>query len=365
MLLQILSTSGSPIEARKTAPILGFIIVLGIIIALITLVFFIVKTISSYSQSSEFVEKDKKRKTRKSDVKKLVKKFNLSRQEVDLLWQVCKIAQSPNIKYVVKNNTSIKELFFKAYNLFKKRGLFTPESMDLFFTLLYKLEMTVVQSKKIPTTRSLAVSTIIFYISEDNEQYPLCIIKNEKDFFSVEFPTFLYNSSRKPNILDRCRFLYKTDDGLSYSFGARVIRYEESNDDQVIMIIGHTDQLISQPQRHSKREFVNEACSFSPIRINKNNIKNNDMFIYSDKNYDGKMTNISVGGCCIQTNLPIKEHQHISVSLPSYNISEKIIGIIKKTRRLPNGDFALHIQFTHISLNSKNKIHAIVYKFEL
>ena len=364
-LLQILSISGSPIEARKTAPIFELLLLLGFLILVIGLICFIVKTVSSRSKSSEFLEKEKKRKTRKSDVSKLVKKLGLSNQEKDILWQICKITQCENIIYITKKNTDIKDLFFKGYNLFKKNGLFTPETTDLFFNLLYKLEMFNVQTKKVPSTRSLPVSTIIFYIAEDNEQYPLCILKNEKDFFSVEFPTFLYNSTRKPNILDRCRFIYKTDDGLSYNFGARVIRYEESNDNQVLMVIGHTDQLVSQPQRHSKREFINETCYFSPIRINKNSMKNNDMFIYSDKSYEGKMTNISVGGCCIQTNLPIRENQHLSVILPNYNIPEKIIGIIKKTRRLPTGDFALHIQFTHISLNSKNKIHAIIYKFEL
>ena len=358
-------STGSPIEARKTAPIMELLLILGIIVLILTVIFFIVKNITMHTKSAEFSEKEKNRKTRKSDVNRLVKKLNLNNQEKDILWQICKITLCNNIYFIAKSNTDIKELFFKAYNLLKKNTQFTPEITDMFFTLLYKLEMYNVQSKKIPSTRSLPPSSMIFYIADDNEQYPLSIIKNEKDFFSVEFPTFLYNSKRKPNILDRCRFIYKTDDGLSYNFGARVIRYEESNDNQIIMVIGHTDQLVSQSQRHSKREFINEKCFFSPIRLNKNDSNNKDMFIYSDKSYEGKMTNISVGGCCIQTNLPIKENQHLSVSVPSYNINEKIIGIIKKTRRLQTGDFALHIQFTHISLQSKNKIHAIVYNFEL
>ena len=358
-------TAGSLIDARNNTSMLTFVLLIVVIIVIVAIVFFIVKSITSHTKSAEFTEKEKKRKTKKSDVSHLVKKLNLNSQEKDILWQICRITQCSNINYIAKSNNDIKELFFKSYNLLKKNEQFTPEITDLFFTLLYKLEMYNVQSRKIPSTRSLPVSALIFYIADDNEQYPLCIIKNEKDFFSVEFPTFLYNSMRKPQILDRCRFIYKTDDGLSYSFGARVIRYEESNDNQVIMVIGHTDQLISQPQRHSKREFINEKCFFSPIRINKNSIQNKDMFIYSDKSYEGKMTNISVGGCCIQTNLPIRENQHLSVSVPAYNINEKIIGIIKKTRRLQSGDFALHIQFTHISLQSKNKIHAIVYNFEL
>ena len=364
-ILHVGNITGSPIEARKTAPIFELLLILGIIIAIIALIFFIIKAVYAHQQTPEYLEKEKQRKTRWSDVQKVAKKINLTNKESELLWDICRHTECPNIFFMIKKNNEVKDIFFKAYNLFKKNKYFKPTSMDMFFNLLYKLEMSIVQSKKIPTTRSLPVSTMIFYISENNEQYPLCIVKNDKDFFSVELPTFFYNSHHKPNILDKCRFIYKTEDGLSYSFATRIIRYEESNDKQPLMIISHTDQLISQPQRHSKREFVEEKCYFSPIRINKNSIRNNDMFIYSDKNYEGKMTNISVGGCCIQTNLPIREKQHLSVSVPSYNISEKIIGIIKKTRKLPNGNFALHIQFIHISLKTKNKIHAIVYKFEL
>lgn len=357
--------TGSPLDARKSAPIFLWLIIVCCIIGIIALVYFIIKSVNKYHQSSVFMDRDKKRLCRRSDVKKLTKRFNLSTNEINLLWTICKETQCTNIRYIARTNAGLNQLFFNGYKILEKKQMFTPQSLDSFFTLLYKMEMTLVQNKTIPTTRSLPESTIIFYLTPDNEQYPLCIIKNEKDFFSVEFPTFLYNTPNKPNVLDKCHFIYKTADGLSYSFDARVIRFEESNDKQILMVIGHTDKLFSQPQRHSKREFVEEKCLFSHIRINENKSKNKDMFVYSDKNYEGKITNISVGGCCIQTNLPILENQHLSVSIPGYEINEKIIGIIKNTRRLPSGDFALHIQFTHISLETKNKIHAIVYKFVL
>lgn len=363
-MVQFLVT-GSPIDARKSAPVFLWILILCFIIGIIVLLYFIIKHITKYYHSSDFMAKDKNRPCRKSDVTKLSKQFNLTHSQIDLLWIICKETNSLNVRYIARTNMGINQLFFAGYKSLQQKKIFTPQLQDAFFTLLYKMEMTLVQNKKIPTTHSLPISTIIFYISEENEQFPLVIEKNEKDFFSVEIPIFLFKSNKKPNILDKCQFIYKTNDGLSYSFNSRVIRFEEINDEKVLMVIGHTDQLTSQPQRQCKREFVEERCNFSPVRINQNKEQNKSKYIYSNKFYEGKIINISVGGCCIQTNLPIKENQYLSVTIPGYNINEKIIGNIKKTRRLPSGDFALHIQFTHISLETKNIIHAIVYKFEL
>ena len=79
----------------------------------------------------------------------------------------------------------------------------------------------------------------------------------------------------------------------------------------------------------------------------------------------GKLSNISAGGCCIQTDLPVKDKQYICVSLPSMGIKERLFGVIKNTRKLPTGLSTLHIQFVDISLESQNKIFTLVYKFEL
>ena len=44
----------------------------------------------------------------------------------------------------------------------------------------------------------------------------------------------------------------------------------------------------------------------------------------------------------------IKEKQYIGVMLPDTGIEETIVGIIRRTRKLPTGKLALHIQFMQI-----------------
>ena len=46
-------------------------------------------------------------------------------------------------------------------------------------------------------------------------------------------------------------------------------------------------------------------------------------------------------------------------------LNDNIIGIIRKTRKLLDDSYNLHIQFITIDLDSKNKINAYAFKYEI
>ncbi|MBP5519471.1 MAG: PilZ domain-containing protein [Treponema sp.] len=361
------SGSGSPIEARQThAPDIAIIIVLLIIFAAILgIAFVIYMRIANYYKSEKYLEKERNRKTKFKDVQKLAKEHNLSNADCSILWEVCRVTECNNVVFYIKSNSEVNELFREAYQIMKDKKLFTEQKMNDFFVCLFKLEKIVAQTKKVLSTRQIPPSAVIFYISNEGEQYPFTVIQNQKDFFTAEIPQFLYDERRRPALLTRSRFTFKTSDGLSYNLITRIIRYNEGNDGKYYMVLSHSEQLECQAQRNFKRDFFEKECHFSAVRVTDNPPKGVEKYQLSEKQYAGKLTNISAGGCCIQTDLPIKEKQFIGVKLPETGIEETIIGIIKKTRRLPTGKLALHIQFMQISLSAKNRIYTLVYKYEL
>lgn len=355
----------TPLHARQNLPLFAFILILAFIFLILVIISIFIKKYLDYKKSPEFLKKEKNRITLFSDIKKLSTEYNLSNNKRDLLWEICRLTKCKNFYYLVKlNDSAVEDVFRTAYKMYDKMNT-TIEKKDDFFTLLYKVESIIAVIKTINSTRFIPISAVIFYITETGEQLPLYVVKNIKDGFFLEIPEFLFNSNKKPKTMERCRFTYKTNNGLSYNFVSRVIRYDTSNDGQILMVIGHTDDLICQVQRHYKREFLEEKCLFSPIQINKTKTENNNMFIYSTKEYSGKVTNISAGGCCIQTNLPIRENQHLTVSFPTLQIDGRIIGVIKRTRKLQNGMFALHIQFINICLETKVQIYEYVNKYTI
>ena len=359
--------SGSPLEARATAPVLLILLFLLLIVLALGLFFIISRQISKYKKSEKYIQKIQQQPTKRAEVIELGKTQNFSNTETNLIWKVCSITKFPSITYNLKTIDDVEGLFRTAYNQLRDLGYFTEERLDNFFSTLYKMELMVAQRKTISSSKQITVGRTISFISMDGVQHPLKVTENTRDSMTLELPEHLINSKLKPEPLARSRFTYKTPDGLSYNFVVRVIRYDSTIKEgkkQHFMVTSHSEQLESQAQRHFKRDFTDQICTFCSLKFAEDKKTGKLLPIYSDKIYKGKLANISAGGCCIHTNLPVKERQSLSVSIQGYDIW-KVPGVIRKTRRLPGGKFALHIQFSNLPLATKNKIQGIIYKYEL
>lgn len=354
----------SPLDARNSFPFGIFFLILGIIALFLVVLYILIKKRQEYLKSDKYKEKEKNRPTTRKDISFIEKEHNLTKEQGDMLWDICSMSNTKNILYQLKDNNEISELFKTAYDIYRQEDAPEDKIFD-FFILLYKIETIVAKNKAVTNTKFIPVSTVIFFLSDGGEQLPLTLVKNVDDGFYLEIPQFLFSSPRRPKILARSRFTFKTNQGLSYNFVARIMRYDNSTENQFYMVVGHTDNLTSQIQRHYKRDYFERDCSFSPIQINNNPTNEHDLYIFSSKKYSGKVTNLSAGGCCITTDMPIKEGQNLCVQIPDLNTNENIIGVIKKTRRLPVMGFAIHIQFLRISLKAQNRIFSLVYKYEI
>ena len=228
---------------------------------------------------------------------------------------------------------------------------------------MYSIELITAQTKTLISTRQIPVNTVLFYLTNDSEKFPFTLVESTKEAMILEIPEFFYKSPNKPELLERSRYVFKTENGLTYNFISRTMRYEENKDTgKILMLVAHTENLATQMHRHFRREMFDDQCFFSSV---KKGTDKKEKYIVSEKKYEGQLSNISGGGCCIKTDLPVKENQLIAMDFPKIQVKEQVIGIIKRTRKLPTGTFALHIQFLDISLESQNMIMAYVYKYEL
>ena len=344
---------------------LTFFIILAIIAALVAATWFIIRSISNYHHSEKFLQKERERLTTYSDVKILAKENNLPPEFEKGLWELCKVNQVPNIRFFIKDTLAVTELLKNHYFKLKEQKA-SAQDINNFFNLQYKVEQITAKTKRLRHTKQIPDNSIIFYVSAQGEQSPFQLIKKTKEALCLEVPESIIKRNKQPKLLERNRYIYKTSDGLSYTFVTRPIRFEKSDDGKNYMLIAHSEKLLTEVQRHYKREFLSSKCSFSAIKLNSEAADEENQYIFSEKSYNGELTNISGGGCCIKTTLPIKEKQHLNVNLEQLGIKETVIGLIRKTRKLPDGNyFALHIQFIELTIETQNKILAYVYKYEI
>ena len=364
--------SGSPIDARAGFPIGIFIVGVVVVATLVGGIIMLTKHLLDYKKSDKYIQKQLERITTQKDVKKFAETNRLTPQMSTLLWDICKVQKIPNINYLIKQPEVIADHCKQYYYKIKNQNI-SAEDLNLFFELNFTLEKISAATKNLLSTKQLPIESVVFYLTHQSEQFPFYVKANTNDFVALEIPKFMYdNPNLKPPVLERLRFITKAQNGMTYHFTSRAMRYQTNPDGKIYLIVKHSEDLVNQAHRNSKREFLDTECLFSPAHLvhtveNEKKAKHNkeEDFVVRPKEYEGRITNISSGGCCIKTTLPIKEKQYLSLRVPSLELHEHIIGIIRKTRKLIDNSYNLHIQFLKISLESKNRINTIAFKYEI
>ena len=362
----------SPLSARASFPIGIYILGVLIIAAIITGIWVLTKRIINYKQSDEYFKKQLERVTTQKDVKKFTETNRLTPAMSAMLWNMCRDLKVPNINFLIREAEKLEQLFRDYYFQIKEKGA-TPEEINTLFELTFTVEKISAATKNLLSTKQLPLESVVFYLTHESEQFPLYVKINNNDFVALEVPKFIIERPNiKPPLLERLRFITKAQNGMTYHFTSRAMRYQTNPDGKINLIVKHSEDLVNQAHRNSKREFLDTECLFSPAHLihtvenekKKNHNKEED-FVVRPKEYEGRITNISSGGCCIKTTLPIKEKQYLSLRVPSLELHEHMIGIIRKTRKLIDNYYNLHIQFLKISLESKNRINTIAFKYEI
>ena len=362
----------SPLSARASFPIGLFITGVVLLAALVCGIWILTKRIFDYRKSDKYIQKQLERITTQKDVKKFTETNRLTPEMSSMLWTICRTLKLPNINYLIKEPDILAEKFKQYYYNLKNAGA-DAEELNSFFELNFTMEKISAATKSLLSTKQFPLESIVFYLTHESEQFPFYVKANTTDYLALEIPKFMYdNPNLKPPLLQRLRFITKAQNGMTYHFTSRAMRYQTNPDGKIQMIAKHSEDLVNQAHRNSKREFLDTECIFSPARLapideNSKKTKKNieDNFLVVQKEYEGRVTNISSGGCCIKTKLPIKEKQYLSLRVPSLELHEDMIGIIRKTRKLIDNSYNLHIQFLKISLESKNRINAFAFKYEI
>lgn len=349
----------TPLLSRQNPIIYVFLISALIVILFAVAIWIIFMLNKKRKESPEYIEKEKQRITNSSDVKKLAEKFNLTQNDSTLLLYLCRKYKIRNILYSIKEFNELDSIFKQAYEDFKISGDIVR--MNRLFFLKFSLDKIFASSNLISSSKQLLPETKLSLLFKSGTKVPCELIENAKDFISINIPESLLSMEDKPNELDKIAFSFITPQGLPYAFVTRLIRYQKINE-QNVMIVSHSNELITKTQRNYKRKFVSEKCRFASVKVTTDK---KEEFIISDKKIDTKVTNISGGGCCISSALPIKEGQIIYIEFDFKDGTDSVIGKIIKTRKTNiEGVYNLHIKFVRISTETQNKILAKVYSYD-
>lgn len=350
----------SPLEARGNSIIYLSLFIALIVIAIFGVICAIVLYRKKQMESPEWQEKEKARPTKYSDIERLATVYPLTKEQLTLLWTICKKYQIVNIYYSIKRFNDLDSYFKQAYLDTKKEG---EEAVSKLFELKMALDRIFADSTNITSTAYLSKDTKTSLVLPDGQKVRCPVIENTKDYVALLYPSDEEAKSKKPVPLTKTEFTFLSPVGMPYAFITRVMRYEKRGDD-TLMILSHSSDLVKKSRRRYKRINYTASVKFS-LATQKVDNKGKLSFISSNTSYDGVLQNISGGGCCLSTAKLIEENNALYLSFNLTGTDCKVVGKIVKTRPNQNTSlFNLHIRFINIDLSIQNKILAKVYDYE-
>lgn len=356
---------GTPLESRQNPVIYLALLVAIIVIAIFGVVCLLLIFKKKQSENPEWVEKEKARATKYSDVLHLAKVYAINKDEIAMLWFICKKYEVQNIYYSIKHFDTLNSVFKKAYQNFRDENADDKEQkISCLFRLKFNLDKIFAESVNISSTAYLKKDAKMSIVLRDGRKIRCTVEETTKDFLAVSLPIDFFSIEGHPEALAKTAFTFLSPMGMPYAFVTRIIRYEKRGNKDV-MILAHSSDLIKKVNRHFKRVNINETCSFSAV---KTDVDENGKTHYTvqENKIDSMLQNISGGGCCISSSMPLREEQPISVELMFGEEKFSVIGKIIRTRKIAGNQniFNVHIRFLKISLEVQNKILAKVYSYE-
>ena len=124
----------SPLQARYNFPYFFAFLLALLIFAVVFLVWILVQKRIKYTKSKEYLEKEISRKNRKSDINKIAKECELTKDDIKYLLKLANKTDSSNLFYIVKDLRKLRDFSKKCYEFLK-----STNANDFDFNHLYKV----------------------------------------------------------------------------------------------------------------------------------------------------------------------------------------------------------------------------------
>lgn len=365
MLFLFADPTGSPLQARQNGIVNAVPIFIAIgVILVCAVIAIIIQAVRRMHQRPEWIEAQKQKPTTPAIVNKTAKRFGLTLDEKNILWDACKAVNAPNIFYLVRDSEAVDDLLRRQYMSMKSRNK-SANAISSLFSLRFKLEAGSTDITSVNSTYKLSVNQMLVLYKNEDTKFPMRIMDVEKEGIYLELHPALRAPEARPKPLSRLGFTFLTKSNSSFAFITRIIRYTEKHDIPQ-MLIAHTNSVKSQERRNDKRATLNIDTEFSAVKVSTqlSHSKTELQFTPSEKQHHAKIHDISAGGCRIIANLPIKEEQYVCLKFKLQGEPCELIGLILETNKSKEGDsYLLQVRFVKMTPEIKNLIMAAVYNY--
>jgi hypothetical protein len=285
-------------------------------------------------------------------------------------------SQSKMLSFVMKNDgvadperaiqspTLLDRHFRRAYYTIERTTPSEEEAqqkLSVLFATRNILEAVTGGGLDVNSTRVIPENTPAVLIIDKNN-YPIRVISSRGAYLIVENPV---NAMGEPITVERNKpvtlsFFTKSSNGFSVN-STVYSPAKAPGEGQVLQII-HSNGIKRLSQRRFRRRQTVLPVEFNLVRLEPGPRKREQKMVVDKRKAAGRILDVSVGGCSIQTSNTISAGVRLRIDFIVEGRHVVALGEVLRTNRNRTGT-VMHTKFLKVPRKSLNMINALVFEY--
>jgi len=290
---------------------------------------------------------------------RLTSDLGLEREQVKMLDYVMRSGGVSDPERFLNNPGLLDKNFKRAYRLIERTSANEEELNDRLSVLFSTRNIIDANIKGSTATSSRQIpEKVQMVLTIDRVNYLVHVISSRGDMLLVENPKRTAGSLLRPPKGSKATLAYFAKSSKGYLVDTRVMGYTDTIEGPA-MQLAHSGQIKKLSARHFPRRQIIIDTGFFLVQYDSHTKKS----IVDKRRCNGKIMDISAGGCSIKTNVPINGGQRIKVEF-IHNDGSIIAALGEVLRTSRSGiNTIMHVKFIKVPRRSLNKINAMVYEY--
>jgi hypothetical protein len=297
-------------------------------------------------------------------VHKLSRSIGLNSVQSKMFSFVMKNDGVTNPERAIQSSTLLDRHFRRAYSTIERTSASdeeTQEKLSVLFSTRNILENVTGGGLDVNSTRLIPENTPAVLILDAN-RYPVRVISARGAYLLVENPV---NALGEPISIERNQavtlsFYTKSSNGFSVDstvYGSA----KAPGEGQALQVI-HSNAIKRLSQRRFRRRQTVLPVEFNLVRLEPGPRKREQKMVVDKRKAVGKILDISVGGCSVQTSSTISAGVRLKIDFIVDKRHVIALGEVLRTNRNRTGT-VMHIKFLKVPRRSLNMINALVFEY--
>jgi hypothetical protein len=297
-------------------------------------------------------------------IHKLSRSMGLDSSQSKMLSFVMKNDGVTDPERAIQSSALLDRHFRRAYNTIGRTAGSDDDAqqkLSVLFSTRNVLEAVTGGGLEVNTTRMIPENTPAVLILSDN-RYPIRVISSRGAYLVVESPVDAMGDSvpvekNRPVTLS---FYTKSSNGFSVDSTIYGIT-KAPGEGQVLQVV-HSNSIKRLSQRRFRRRQTVIPAEFSLVRIEPGLRKSEQKMVVDKRKAAGKILDISVGGCSIQTSSLISAGVRLRIDFIAEKQRVVALGEVLRTNRNRTGT-VMHVKFLKVPRKSLNTVNALVFEY--